>query len=138
MQILAQYPIEVSTAQAFVGRPLGVLLPDGDFMVGVMDRIYDGNIVMRPLDGGVAVSQSMKKAIKGNPHVQALLKKSEQWKREGRLQANTKAWAGAGAAAGAGFYPFGWGFGNWGWGFGWWWIFPLLFALAFFAWPFFW
>lgn len=122
MQILAQYPINANHVNPFIGRPVGAILPDGDLAYGVLDRLHDEHVVLKPIDGvSTAAVQSWKKQMKNHPVVKAAMKKVK-----------TKAWGYGGA------YPYGWGYGNFGWGAGWWWIWPLFFILALVAWPFWW
>ncbi|WP_248924769.1 hypothetical protein [Paenibacillus hamazuiensis] len=127
MQFLAQYPVSADLVTPYVGRPVAAITGDGDFAYGIIDRIHDGHLVMRPI-GNVpeAVVANFKKSMK-----KSLGPRLKQMKFE---KPKIKAWGGFGF----GGYPFGWGFGNFGWGAGWWWIFPLFLLAAIAAFPFFW
>ncbi|MFC0210954.1 hypothetical protein ACFFK0_00590 [Paenibacillus chartarius] len=125
MRILAQSPIMADHITPYYGKAIAAVLPSGDVVCGIVDRVHEGHLFMRP--------------IENVPEAYVLsLKKSLGAKYKNKAQ--VKALAGAGAAAGAGFggFPLGWGFGNFGWGAGLWWVFPLFLLAALAALPFFW
>lgn len=124
MQLLAQYPISHEHITPYVGRPVAALLPGGDIVCGVIDRIHEGHIVMKPVQNlPEATVASLKKSLQNDPRVK---------NRKVPEKVSTKAFGYPGA------YPYGWGYGNYGWGAGWWWIFPLFALAAIAAFPFFW
>ncbi|KIL37888.1 hypothetical protein SD70_30050 [Gordoniibacillus kamchatkensis] len=126
MQLLCQYPIAASSVTPYIGRAVAACTADGDVVCGVIDRIHDGHLVMRPLENVPdAAIASLKQSLAKNPRVNDIKSKMKE-------KARIKAWGYPGA------YPFGWGYGNWGWGLGWWWIWPLFFLAALAAFPFFW
>jgi len=129
MQILCQYPVTAQAVLPHCGRPVAAILPDGDIACGILDRVHDGCIVLRPLGTPEATILNYKKNIKSHPKFKALIQKEKAAKNVKRAKIN---------AFGFGGYPFGWGYGNWGWGLGWWGIFPLFTLLALATLPFFW
>lgn len=131
MQLIAQYPVNEAALGSYFGRPVGAVLANGDFVYGIMDRVYDGNLVLRPLNNvPQAALAQIKKSVKTKMKNMKLPK--IPYSKEAMSKVRTTAWGGWGG------YPYGWGFGNWGWGAGSWWIWPLLFLAALFAFPFFW
>lgn len=124
MQMIARYPVSNELIEPHVGRPVVAMLHDGEMVCGVIDRVHDGHLFLKPVHGvPEATIQSVKKSMKKS--VGPVSKRPE------KLQ--TKAFAG-----GFGGYPYGYGYGNFGWGAGWWWIFPLFLLTALATVPFFW
>lgn len=120
MQLLAQYPVSADVIERHTGRPVMAMLGNGEFVCGIIDRVHDGHLVMRP------VTNAPEATIAG-------LKKSMK-KLNVMEKVQTKAYYNGGNTA----YGSGYGYGNYGWGAGWWWIFPLFFLAAIAAFPFFW
>lgn len=130
MQMLAQYPIKEENIAAFFGRPVVALLPDGEVVGGIVDRVHDGHLVMRPIDLPDAVVQNVRESAKNLKHPAGPKAKNKASAgKTGRAKTSAFGYPG---------YPLGWGYGNFGWGVGWWWIWPLLFITALFAFPFWW
>lgn len=136
MELLAQYPIEESACLPHVGRPVVAILPNGETVCGVMDRIHEGHLVLRPIeDLPVATVQSLRNS--SGKHIEALPIKPDMKKKLrvlNKQMATTKAFG----SGGFGGRPYGWGYGNYGWGAGWWWIFPLFWLAAIAAFAFAW
>jgi hypothetical protein len=117
-----------------MGRPVVAITHEGDAICGIMDRVHDGHLVMRPFGNmPEAAIRSIQAAAskQGKKLVQTTAMK-KSFRVLGRQIATTKAWGGYPGR------PYGWGYGNYGWGFGWWWIFPLFWLAAIAAWGFFW
>jgi hypothetical protein len=112
MQYLAQSPIMPHHVIPHIGRPVAAILPNGEVVCGIVDRVCDGHLVMRPLDRAPEA---------------AVMNVTKQPKPRSPAKAKIKAWG----------YPYGWGYGNYGWGPGWWWIWPLVGLTALAAFPFF-
>ncbi|UJF33507.1 hypothetical protein [Paenibacillus hexagrammi] len=123
MQLLAQYPVAAEHVMPHIGRPIAAMLPGGDVVYGIVDRVHDGNLVLRPIEN---VPEASVLALKNNLQAQAR-KKNLKINQE---KARTKAWG----------YPYGlgWGYGNYGWGLGWWGIWPLFWLTALAVLPFLW
>lgn len=133
MTFLAQYPINESLVNPYIGRQVGAVTPDGEVICGIIECIHKGNLVLRPL-GNVpeTVIQSIRQKMKADPKIGSALVKSKRKMKPMTIKnkARIKAFGGYG-------YPYGWGYGNWGWGAGWWWIWPLFALTALVALPFF-
>ncbi|MDR0268064.1 hypothetical protein [Paenibacillus sp.] len=120
MQLLAQYPVSADICDNYKGRPVMAMLVNGEMVCGVIDRIHDGHLVMRPVNNvPTAAISSLKKSMKES---------------KGLEKVRTKAYNGYDGTP----YNVGYGYGNYGWGAGWWWILPLFVLTALVAFPFFW
>jgi hypothetical protein len=95
-------------------------MQNGESVCGIMERVYDGHLVLRPIDGAPPVSVQ-------NVNMKRNLRSMK------RNVATTKAYSPGGWGR-----PYGWGYGNYGWGLGWWWIFPLFWLTAIAAFAFAW
>ena len=125
LTFIGQYPLSESVITPYIGRPVGAILPDGEFVCGVIQCIHNGNLVLKPLGVPEAAVLSLKKKMGALPQVKgsAILQSKRNMKRMNlKSRAQIKAFGPYG-------YPLGWGYGSWGWGAGLWWIWPL-FALT--------
>lgn len=126
MEILASYPLSGELVSPHIGRQVCVMLADGSEAYGVIDRIHDGHIVMRPF------------ALES----EAVIRKQATPAARRRLAANIRSYQARQSVArkgkasvkalgfGRGAYPYGWSYGNYGWGAGWWFVLPLFFLTA--------
>ncbi len=109
MELIAQYPITETVITPHIGRPVAAVLANGDVCCGIIDRVHDGHLFMRPIEVPQATVANLQKKIKAHPSVKHATNRMEK--------VQTKAF-------------------GWGWGFPW--IWPLLGLTALFALPFFW
>jgi hypothetical protein len=64
-QLLAQYPVSADLCENYKGRPVMAMLLNGEVVCGVIDRIHDGHLVMRPVNNVPdATITSLKKSMK--------------------------------------------------------------------------
>jgi hypothetical protein len=123
LELIAQYPITESAISPHCGRPVAALLANGEFVCGILERVHEGNIILRPPDDlPEATLSQIKKSV------EAKAKKMNFPKKPSSTRDLSKPRTSA--------FGFG-GYGGWGWGGGSW-ILPLLFLTALFAFPFFW
>jgi hypothetical protein len=122
VHLICRHPVQADAVQSYCGQTIAAMTIHGDMIVGTLQSVGDGQIVLTPVSAPAAQVQSLKKQMA-----------QKQGKRKGKnvvLQDKADV-----SFFGAGFGGFGAGLGGFGAGLGF--TIPLFLLAALFADPFF-